>query len=225
MAAARADGPPMARTAVVAGATGLVGGELVRALAEDATYDRIITLARRPLESIPKVETLVVDFDHLEATPFTADDAFCALGTTIKKAGSKEAFRKVDFDYALAFARAARPSCKGFFLVSALGAKASSSIFYNQVKGELEDAVTALDFATFAAARPSILEGERSERRIGEAIGSGLASRRRRPTFGATRRIRPVPARLVARALIALAKERAPGVRFVESETIPALAS
>jgi NAD(P)-dependent dehydrogenase (short-subunit alcohol dehydrogenase family) len=192
----------MSRTAVVAGATGLVGGELVRALAEDPSYERVIALARRPLAPAPKLETLVVDFDHLDRTPFTAADAFCALGTTIKKAGSKEAFRKVDFDYALAFARAAKASCQSFGLVSALGANAKSSIFYNQVKGE----------------------GDRGERRIGEKIGTGFASVVGALPFGATRRLKPVPARLVARALIALARERAPGTRVVESESIPAVA-
>jgi uncharacterized protein YbjT (DUF2867 family) len=214
----------MSRTAVVAGATGLVGGELVRALAEDPSYERVIALARRPLAPAPKLETLVVDFDHLDRTPFTAADAFCALGTTIKKAGSKEAFRKVDFDYALAFARAAKASCQSFGLVSALGANAKSSIFYNQVKGELEDAIAALGFATFAAVRPSFLEGDRGERRIGEKIGTGFASVVGALPFGATRRLKPVPARLVARALIALARERAPGTRVVESESIPAVA-
>jgi uncharacterized protein YbjT (DUF2867 family) len=214
----------MTRTAVVAGATGLVGGELVRALAEDPDYDRVIALVRRPIDLPSKVESLVVDFDRLGDAVFTADDAFSALGTTIKKAGSKEAFRKVDYDYAYAFAELAKKSAKGFFLVSALGANAKSSIFYNQVKGELEDAIATLGFESFAAARPSILEGERAERRVGEAIGGGLASLVGALPFTATRRLRPVPGRLVARALIALAKARAPGVRFVESEEILKLA-
>jgi uncharacterized protein YbjT (DUF2867 family) len=214
----------MSRTAVVAGATGLVGRELVRALSEDPAFDKVIALARRPIEAKGKVETVVVDFDRLDASAFTADDAFCALGTTIKKAGSKEAFRKVDFEYEVAFAKAARASAKGFYLVSAYGADAKSNVFYNLVKGETEEAIAALGFERFAAARPSILEGEREEKRFGEAIGSGVLSLVGALPFNAARRLKPVPGRLVALALIALAKSGEPGTRFVESEEIPKLA-
>ncbi len=169
------------RIALVAGATGLVGRECLRLLAEDANVEEVRALVRKPLS----VETQAlgirecrVDFDRLEehADWFEVDWAFCALGTTMRQAGSQDAFRRVDFDYPLSVARTARTAgARHFLLVSAVGADARSKVFYNRVKGELEEAVSQLGYPSLTIARPSLLLGERSPPRIGEEIGKRLA--------------------------------------------------
>jgi uncharacterized protein YbjT (DUF2867 family) len=171
----------------------------------------------------PKLEQHVVDFDRLDshADTFGAEDVFCCLGTTIKQAGSQEAFRRVDFGYVTEAARIA--SAKGaeqFGLVSALGADAGSRVFYNRVKGEAEDAVRALPFQSVHILRPSLLLGERKEFRVGERIAEA-AMRPLGPLMrGPLRRFRPVRAHAVAAALVQLSVEQKPGVRVVESEEI-----
>jgi len=137
----------MPRKVLLAGATGLVGGEILRGLAGDDDVAEVRVLVRRQLDrafDAPKVRELVADFDALDAHPewFRVDQVFCALGTTIRRAGSQEAFRRVDFDYPLALARLARgQGARHFLLVSVVGADARSRVFYNRVKGELENAV------------------------------------------------------------------------------------
>lgn len=167
------------RIAAIAGATGLIGAHLVRMLVADPAYEKVIAFARRPLEGVssPKLQTIEADFEAAEENlrGIRIDDAFCALGTTIKKAGSQEAFSKVDHDYIIAFARAAKAAgAKRFLLVSAMGASASSSIFYSRVKGETERDVRALGFDSLHIFRPGLLLGERVEKRSGEDIGAAL---------------------------------------------------
>src|SRR2546422_227594 len=131
------------RTALLAGATGLVGGHVLRLLLADESYQKITVLSRRGLPvTSPKLQQRLIDFDHLADLDVPrVDDVFCCLGTTIKKAGSQEAFRKVDFGYVEALARiAARAGAKQFLLVSAIGADAKSRVFYSRVKGETEAA-------------------------------------------------------------------------------------
>jgi uncharacterized protein YbjT (DUF2867 family) len=205
--------------AVVAGATGLVGQALVHQLATDSTWAEVRALTRRPWPpelSHPTVVPSMVDYDHLEATPpwAKADQLFCALGTTMRLAGSQDAFRRVDFDYTLALARAGRnQGVQHFLLVSAIGASARSRIFYSRVKGETEDAVCALGFRSVTIARPSVLTGQRAERRVGEAVGTALARL-------APRRWRPVAATTVARALVIAAKQDRPGITFLENTAL-----
>ena len=203
--------------ALLVGATGLVGREMLKLLVDEPACTRIIVLARRPLPSPPpKVEAHVVDFDHLEAAAslVDADAVFCALGTTMRQAGSQERFRRVDYGYALAVARLARErGARQFLLVSALGADARSRIFYNRVKGELEEAVLALGYPGVTIVRPSLLLGEREEFRLGERIFAHLG-------WLVPRRFKPVRAASVAAALVRSAVEGAPGVRIVESRDI-----
>ncbi|ERK18644.1 Oxidoreductase [Pantoea sp. AS-PWVM4] len=189
------------RTVLLAGATGLVGGLILEALLADPTVSAVHALSRRPLPlQHPKLEVHVVDFSQLPALPPT-DEVYLALGTTIKVAGSQAAFRAVDFEANLAVARAAGARRVG--LVSAAAANAKSAIFYNRVKGELEDALKAMDFTALVIAQPSLLLGSRAHlqqpRRLGEIIASPIARLFAPLLPGA---YRPVSARAVARALV-----------------------
>ena len=194
------------RTALVAGATGLVGRHLVRQLIADAGCRKLVTLTRRPPEGIasPKLNGVIADFGNLDVslTGITADDAYCALGTTIRAAGSQAAFRTVDHDYIVAFARAAKAAgAKRFMLVSAVGADARSSVFYSRVKGETERDVEALGFETLHIFRPGLLLGERAERRALEGIGMGLAPFLNPLMLGPARVYRSILAETVASAM------------------------
>lgn len=193
------------RRTLLAGATGLVGQEILHALLADDTVDSVHVLARRPGPMVhAKLVWQVVDFASLPALP-VVDEAYLALGTTIKAAGSQAAFRAVDFDMNLAVARAAlQAGARRLGLVSAMGADSASRVFYNRVKGELEAAVTALGFEGLVIARPSLLLGERGALgqapRAGERIGAMLAGLLR-PLIPAD--YRPIKAVDVARALLA----------------------
>jgi uncharacterized protein YbjT (DUF2867 family) len=207
--------------AVVAGASGLVGQELVRQLAADRSWREVRALVRHPLPPELSGETVIpvpVDYGALEPSPpwAAADHVFCALGTTMRRAGSAEAFRRVDFDYVVALARAAqRGGARHFLLVSAVGASTGSRFFYSRVKGEVEAAVVALGFRSVTIARPSLLLGPRPERRAGEQVGKLLG-------VLAPPRWRPVHASRVARALVEAASQDAPGVHILENRALRA---
>lgn len=164
--------PSASRTALLAGATGLVGREILAGLLADPRVGRVHTLVRRELPaSHPKLEQHRVDFSTLPALP-PLDEAWLALGTTIKVAGSQPAFRAVDYDASLAVARAARQAgATRLGLVSAMGADAKSSIFYNRVKGELEQALAGLGYEALVIARPSFLSGDRHA--LGQPVRPG----------------------------------------------------
>ena len=207
-------------TAWLAGGSGLVGGALLRRLREDPGFTRVVSAGRRRLAlEHPKLVQAVVDFSSPAAfEPLDAPDAaFCCLGTTIKKAGSREAFRAVDLGAVLAFAQAARRKGARVFLhVSALGADPRSRVFYNAVKGEVEEAVARLGFASAYALRPSILDGKREESRPGERIAL-MATRALRPLLG---KYRPTPVEAVAATMLALAKAPEPGSHAVDAGAI-----
>lgn len=205
-----------ARHVLLAGATGLVGRELLRMLLEDDGVSRVTALVRRPLQDAtphPRLLEVMVDFEALDqhAGAFAVDQVVCALGTTIKRAGSQAAFRRVDYDYPMRIATMGRAAgARHFLLVSALGADAASRVFYSRVKGELERDVVALGYPGVTIARPSLLEGDRAEFRLGEVIGSKLS-------FLVPGRWKPVHARQVARALVLAARDDRPGVRVLEN--------
>lgn len=211
----------MTAVALVAGATGLVGRALVRQLADSGGWDAVRALVRHALPAElagPRVTAIQVDYDHLEPPPAwaAADHIFCALGTTMRQAGSREAFRRVDFDYPVALARAARAlGARHFLLVSAVGASARSRVFYNRIKGEVEDAISALGFRSVTIARPSLLLGRRAEPRPGEQVGKVLG-------LLLPPRWRPVLAARVAGALVNAAKADQPGVRILENRELRA---
>jgi uncharacterized protein YbjT (DUF2867 family) len=206
------------RNALVAGASGLVGGQLLDALLESPLYREVCSLGRRPLpKQHPQLTQLTVDFARLEGEALPpADDAFCCLGTTIKKAGSQESFRAVDHDAVLAFAKAARKAgARRFLLVSALGANPRSRVFYNRVKGETEEDLKGLGFESLLILRPSLLLGDRAESRPGERVAvvvTKVLGPLLRPFSG-----RPIEARTVARAMLALARYATSGVRVAPS--------
>lgn len=204
------------RTVLLAGSTGLVGGHclhhLLSASAPSAT--RVVSLVRRaPPTTDPRVTPLVADFAALDRlAPVAASVALCALGTTIKKAGSKDAFRAVDFDAVVAFARwARRGGATVFGLVSSVGADARAGTFYLQVKGEAEDAVAALGFTSFVALRPSVLLGARSEARPGEQIAQALMPIVNPLLVGGASRYRAIRAEQVGAALAGLVEQAPPG--------------
>ncbi len=162
----------MGKVALLAGSTGLIGGQLLKLLLNDGHYSNVIALSRKPLAiSNPKLTNIVCELNQLadHAAQLKADAVFCCLGTTIKKAKSKEAFRAVDFDAPVALAKIAKAQgSEQFLLVSSLGANKNSSIFYNQVKGEVEEAIAQVGLSTFHILRPSLLLGPRKEQRSGE---------------------------------------------------------
>jgi uncharacterized protein YbjT (DUF2867 family) len=193
-------------TALIAGASGLVGRELLTQLLAAAEYDRVIALGRRPLElAHPKLTQVIADFAALEkvTADLRCDDAFCCLGTTIKAAGSREAFRAVDHAAVLAFAWAAqRNGAQRFFAVSSLGADSASRVFYSRVKGETEEALQVLDFATLAIFQPSLLLGRRERPRLGERLMGAVLWLAEPLLFGRLRKYRPIEAGAVARAMM-----------------------
>jgi uncharacterized protein YbjT (DUF2867 family) len=210
------------KVALLAGAGGLVGRELLRLLSDSPRYGAVHSLLRRAGAAVlgqrSKVHELVVSFDDLPPLP-ACDDVFIALGTTIKVAGSEAAFRRVDHDYVLAVARAGRQSgatCLG--IVSALGADAKSRVFYNRVKGEMQEAVSALGYETVVIAQPSLLMGDREA--LGQPTRGGevWAQRLLGPIAGLIPAgIRPVRARDVAAALMVATQRGTSGVSIVSS--------
>jgi len=220
------------RTALVLGASGLVGGQLWPLLAASGEWDRIILLSRRPVADLPEsVENPVVDFEALSDTmpAFEVDDLFICIGTTIATAGSREAFRRVDHDYPMAVAEAlVEHGLEQIHLVTALGSNARSTFFYNRVKGEVERDMCSLGVAVTHCYRPSLLLGERSESRPAEALGQRLLGPVRHLRVGPLARWAPIEASAVARAMVEVARQctggRSPFPTVIPSDRIRALA-
>jgi len=205
------------RIAVLAGATGLIGGQLLELLIKEDRYSKVIALSRKPLPvRHPKLENIIVQANELEKLSLiTADEVFCCLGTTIKQARTKEAFRKIDFDYPLELAKRLKTNgASKFLLVSALGANKNSSIFYNQVKGEVEEAIGDVAFAYYHIFRPSLLLGERKEVRSGEDAAKIFYK-----IFGflIPNKFKGIASIKVARAMLHFAKDNAAGKFIHES--------
>ncbi len=211
----------MNKVALVAGTTGLIGGQLLRLLLEDERYSKVIALSRKPLSVYhPKLNNLVVDFSRLAdyADVLKANDVFCCLGTTMKQAGSQEAFRKVDYAYPLELARIAKNSgAKRYLLVTALGANKKSSFYYNRVKGEVEGEIGKQEFESYNIFRPSFLQGNRIESRAGEQATNAFFK-----MFGflVPKKFKAIDSIKVARAMLAKAKEEKPGNFIFESDVL-----
>lgn len=211
---------------LIAGATGLVGRELVRHAASDPRWSPVMALVRRPWDAPGGVRTLTVDFRQLEELPEAAS-ACCALGTTRAVAGSREAFRAVDFDAVVSFARAARAAgVRRMALVSALGAKAGSSNFYSHVKGEAEAALADMGFDSLVIVRPSLLAGDRASLQQPPRLAERLTLAAVRPFASMVPSVwRPIEAATVARAMLRALAEAEPGVRRLTSADLQRLGS
>lgn len=217
----RREKSPTSRRAAVAGATGLVGRELIAQLLASPRYAEIHAIGRGvPLIVSDKLHVITSNLQSIPRLP-AIDDAFCCLGTTIRKAGSQAAFRTVDFDMVVRFAEAAKQAgAKRFLVVSALGANAKSAVFYNRVKGEMEQALMGLDIESLHIVRPSFLVGERADARAGERLGIAVFSALAPLMIGPARKVRPVAAQAVARAMAVAAGNDKKGVTIVESDEI-----
>jgi uncharacterized protein YbjT (DUF2867 family) len=204
-------------TAVVAGATGLVGHYLLNVLAEDSFYDQVLALSRRPVAALaPRIRNVLVDYEDLTPDDLPgATHLFCCLGTTIKKAGSGEAFRRVDFEYVRNFAEAGHlAGARRLLLVSSVSAASSAGSSYLRVKAETEQAVSAMEWDSLYLFRPSVLLGKRAEERPAEQLAGRLARAFEFALAGPLRKYRPMPAGLLASAMAA-AGERGPRGRHV----------
>lgn len=216
------------KSALVVGGSGLVGSHCLEELLLLPQYGSVKALVRRPLgREHPRLEQVESDFAELDAVAerLAAEEVFCCLGTTLRKAGSRDAFRRVDFELPLRIAQLVRAQgASEFVLVSSLGADPASSSFYLRVKGELEEAVSRLGFESLIIMRPSLLRGHRAEWRFGETAAKVLLTGLSPLLRGSFRRYRPIRARTVARAMINMANLGLYGRHVVESEAMADLA-
>lgn len=216
------------------GASGLTGGKVLEGLLSREEVSAVVTPVRRPLSlSHAKLEQHEIDFDRPDkhGELFAVDAIVCCLGTTSKKAGSREQFRKVDYGYPMQIAELGRAKgAKAFVLMSAIAASSSSTVFYNRIKGELEDSVKALDYPFLSIYQPSLLLGERAEHRSAEALGMKVMPLINKALIGPLERFRGIDAATVASAMVnevcALAggEPTGPVVRVHEYPDIVALA-
>lgn len=214
----------MGKTAIIAGASGLIGKFCLSYLLMDKNYTKIIVISRTPFPiKDPKIENLVCNFDQLaqHSQQLIGDDVFCCLGTTIAVAGSKENFKKVDLEYPITLANITKQQgAKQYLLVSALGADANSSIFYNKVKGELQDLLKNCGFRTLHIFQPSLLTGLRKEFRLGERFAQ-IAMKIFRPfMFGSLEKYQPIEGMVVAFAMHQKASEELNGMFIHPSNKI-----
>lgn len=210
---------PNQKTALIIGATGLIGNLLTRQLANSPIYSNIKVLVRKSLNwQHPRLQEIQFEFDHPNGLLIQADDIFCCLGTTMKKAGSKDAFQKVDYKYPLDIARLGLENgAQQFSIVTSMGADPGSSFFYNRVKGEVERDLDRLNYPTLLIYRPSLLVGNRGENRLGERLAEG-AMRLLKPLIPA--RYRGIDATKVATAMLTTAQQGLTGKHIFESDIL-----
>ena len=200
----------MGRIALVAGATGLVGGLLLRRLASGTDYAEVRVIGRRPpAQEHGKFRFIASDYSDLaaHAASLAVDDVFCCLGTTLRIAGSRPAFERVDYHMVVDLARAARKAgAKKFLVVSAVGASERSAAFYSRVKGRMEAAVSALPFEAVHIVRPSLILGDRQQRRPAEDVAQRVAPLLSPLLLGPLKKYRAIDADDIAEALVTLAR-------------------
>jgi len=218
----------MSRTAIVVGSNGLIGSELLNMLLEDDYYRTVVSLARKYLDmKNPKlVQYIIEDYNQLDEFEelIAADDIYCCLGTTMKKAGSKEAFKKVDYEYPLNIARlASLNDSQQFFLVSSLGANPESGVFYNKVKGQVEESIKQIEFKGIHIFRPSLLLGQRDEKRGGESSAKVLMNTFSFAMVGPWKKYKPIQAKKVAEVMFSTAQKNSGGIHVYESDQIASL--
>ena len=202
-------------TSIIAGSTGLIGGNVIKVLSNKK--QNAIALTRRSIPNLPlNITEMIIDFDTFEKNGSlpSCNNVFICLGTTIKTAGSKENFRKVDIDYCLSIARKAKESgAETLSLISSIGANSSSKNFYLRTKGELEESIQSLGFSTVNIFRPSFLVGERSEKRLAEKIAINLAKIMDLFLIGTASKYRSVKAESLAKTMVLKADDM-PGVNY-----------
>ena len=215
------------RSALLLGASGLIGGFCLDALLKEAAYDRIIILSRRHVpRSSPKLHQHIIDFGQLKESAglMAANDVFCCLGTTIKQAGSQEAFHLVDCTYPLEIARLALgQGARQFLIVTAMGADPGSRFFYNRVKGEVEEKLSHLGYPGLHIFRPSLLLGRHYPPRPVEELAQLIVTPLSRIMFGPLKTFRPIQAKTVAEAMVRTAQKDYRGIFIYPSDRIAQL--
>ncbi len=212
------------KTAIIIGASGLTGKALLYQLLQDNSFNRVIVFVRKELTiAHAKLIQHVINFDDLNSCKnlIKGDVVFCCMGTTIKTAGSQEAFKKVDYVYPTEFAKIAKENnVPVFCLQSSLGADVKSNNFYLKTKGETEDAIKRLNFQSFATFRPSMLLGDRTEFRLGEKIGKVVMQALSFAFIGKLKRYKAIHVKQVASAMIKHAKSGNTGNEIIENEAM-----
>ncbi|WP_426096109.1 NAD(P)H-binding protein [Flavobacterium sp. DSR2-3-3] len=212
------------KTALIIGSTGLIGLELLNLLLDSNNYLKVITFVKRDTGiKHPKLTQHIIDFDTPETYKelVVGDDFFCTIGTTIKKAGSKKAFRKVDFGYPKQFASfALQNKVKQFLIISSLGANAKSGNFYLKTKGEIQDFLKDCNFESVAVLQPSLLLGNRTEFRLGEKVGAFFMKTLSFLFVGNLKKYKPIESETVAKALLKIAQTNNIGFKIYESDAI-----
>lgn len=218
----------MMTEAMIAGASGLVGSELLEFLLKSDKYSKVYSIVRRPSKSKhPKLQEIVFDFNDEAAYPDLpkVQAIFCCLGTTIKAAGSKEAFKKVDYQYPYLLAKAGlNNGAHTFHVITALGADANSSLFYNKVKGQLQEALKKLNFDQLYIYQPSLLVGDRKENRLGEAIAIKVMPLFELFMIGPLKKYKSIKVKDVAKAMILTAENENKKLKIILSDEIQKLA-
>jgi uncharacterized protein YbjT (DUF2867 family) len=210
--------------ALLLGASGLTGGYCLQELLDNPAFEKVITPLRKEIGiKHTKLEQVVIDFEKIVdyQAQFKADVVFCCLGTTIKKVGSKAAFKKIDYEYPLQFAKIALlGGAHTYVLVSSMGASMKSLFFYSQVKGELESELKKLNYQTLIILQPSVLLGDRKEHRLGEDIAKIFM-----PIFDffTPKKYQAIQAQQVAKAMVKLSTQNIKGVIVKESDKIKAV--
>lgn len=215
-------------TSLVMGATGLVGRQVTEQLLNCEFIDEVRLLVRRPIDiTHPKLSVIQIDWDQLNQYGdafIGVDSVFSCLGTTIRKAGSQQQFRKVDLDYVVAGAKLAKQAqVRQFLAISSVGADPKSKAFYSRVKGEMEEELCRLQFPGLHLFRPSLLLGERDERRFLEGVGSVLMTKLDFAFRGRLAQYRAVPAWKVAKAMVNISATHTRGNHIYPNEVIHVL--
>jgi uncharacterized protein YbjT (DUF2867 family) len=212
------------KTALIAGATGLIGKELLRILLDAKEYEKITVIVRRSVEiEHPKLDERTVDFRQLEQYKeiFAVDDVFCCLGTTIKKAKTKEAMWEIDVEYPVEIARlASSQGAEKFLLVSSMNANPDSLIFYPKMKGKLEEEIKQVPFEMTSIFRPSLLLGDRDEFRLAERAAAAVFTKLPFLFNGPLEKFKAIEGRTVAAAMYQAAQKNNSGLTVYPSEQI-----
>ena len=212
------------QSSLIIGATGFVGSYLVQEILNSPTFDSVTALVRKPtFTTHPKLKEIIFDFRDETAIESLepVNHVFCCLGTTIKTAGSKEAFRFVDYELPLRFANWAESThAESFSIVTAIGANSDSSIFYNQVKGNVEDEIKTLNIPTIQIFQPSLIMGSRKEFRLGELIGKGIMAILNPLMIGPGKKYRGIHAQTIAKGMVHHLEKSNPGITIFESDKI-----